>query len=55
MKTGVGSAACTMADGTIIAALVVANPMGDIVDPATGKIVAGVRKESGGGFRTSAP
>ena len=50
MKGGVGSAAMTMADGTIIAALVVANPMGDIVDPATGKIVAGVRKAQGGGF-----
>jgi L-aminopeptidase/D-esterase-like protein len=50
MKGGVGSAAMTTADGTIIAALVVANPMGDIVDPATGKIVAGVRKAQGGGF-----
>jgi len=50
MKSGVGSAATTTADGTIIAALVVANPLGDIVDPATGKIVAGVRKAQGGGF-----
>jgi L-aminopeptidase/D-esterase-like protein len=62
MKSGVGSAAITTADGTIIAALVVANPLGDIVDPATGKIVAGVRKAQGGGFedvrtlmRTGAP
>jgi L-aminopeptidase/D-esterase-like protein len=50
MKGGVGSAAMTTADGTIIAALVVANPLGDIVDPATGKIVAGVRKAQGSGF-----
>lgn len=50
MKGGVGSAAITTADGTIVAALVVANPLGDIVDPATGKIVAGVRKAQGGGF-----
>jgi L-aminopeptidase/D-esterase-like protein len=50
MKSGIGSAAMTTADGTIIAALVVANPLGDIVDPATGKIVAGVRKAQGGGF-----
>ena len=50
MKSGIGSAATTTADGTIIAALVVANPLGDIVDPATGKIVAGVRKVEGGGF-----
>src|SRR5215470_5596800 len=50
MKSGVGSAATMLADGTIVAALVVANPLGDIVDPATGKIVAGVRKAQGGGF-----
>jgi L-aminopeptidase/D-esterase-like protein len=50
MKSGVGSAAITMPDGLIIAALVVANPLGDIIDPATGKTVAGVRNASGGGF-----
>jgi L-aminopeptidase/D-esterase-like protein len=50
MKSGVGSAATTLSDGTIIAALVVANPLGDIIDPSTGKIVAGVRTAQGGGF-----
>lgn len=50
MKSGVGSAAVTMKDGTIVAALVVANPLGDIIDPANGKIVAGVRKLPNGGF-----
>ena len=50
MRSGVGSAAIATADGTIVAALVVANPLGDIVDPATGRIVAGVRKAQGGGF-----
>jgi L-aminopeptidase/D-esterase-like protein len=48
MKSGVGSAALVMPDGLIIAALVVVNPIGDIVDPATGKIVAGARAASGG-------
>ncbi len=48
MKGGVGSAAITTADGTIIAALVVLNALGDVVDPATGKIVAGVRKTQSG-------
>jgi L-aminopeptidase/D-esterase-like protein len=43
MKSGVGSAAIVMPDGLIIAALVVANPLGDVIDPATGNIVAGVR------------
>lgn len=50
MKSGVGSAALTLSDGTIVAALVVANPLGDIIDPSTGAIVAGVRKAQGSGF-----
>jgi L-aminopeptidase/D-esterase-like protein len=50
MKSGVGSAAIAMPDGLIIAALVVVNPLGDVVDPATGKIVAGVRAPGGTGF-----
>lgn len=49
-KGGVGSAAIRMPDGLIVAALVVLNPLGDVIDPATGKVVAGVRNASGGGF-----
>src|SRR3954470_2721169 len=62
MKSGVGSAALRMPDGLIIAALVIANPLGDVIHPATGKTVAGVRTPSGDGFadarilvRTGAP
>jgi L-aminopeptidase/D-esterase-like protein len=44
MKSGVGTASITMPDGLIVSALVVANPLGDIIDPATGTIVAGVRQ-----------
>jgi L-aminopeptidase/D-esterase-like protein len=36
MKSGVGSAAIQMPDGLIVAALVVVNPLGDVIDPATG-------------------
>jgi L-aminopeptidase/D-esterase-like protein len=50
MKSGVGSAAITTADGTIVAALVIANPLGDVIDPANGRTLAGVRKAQGGGF-----
>jgi L-aminopeptidase/D-esterase-like protein len=50
MKSGVGSAAVTMPDGLIVAALAIANPLGDVIDPATGKIVAGVRTAGGAGF-----
>ncbi len=47
MKSGVGSAAVTSPDGLIVAALVVANPLGDVIDPDTGKVVAGVRTADG--------
>src|SRR5207245_4339078 len=39
-----------MPDGLIVAALVVVNPLGDVIDPATGKVVAGVRTPDGRGF-----
>lgn len=47
MKGGIGSAAIRMPDGLIVAALVAVNSAGDIVDPATGRIIAGVRTEDG--------
>jgi L-aminopeptidase/D-esterase-like protein len=50
MKSGVGSAAVTMPDGLIVAALVVANPLGDVIDPDNGAVVAGVRTADGRGF-----
>jgi len=50
MKSGVGSASLKMPDGLIVAALVVLNPLGDVIDPASGKVVAGVRTPDGKGF-----
>jgi L-aminopeptidase/D-esterase-like protein len=50
MKSGVGTAAITLPDGLVVAALVAANPVGDVIDPDTGKVVAGVRTEDGKGF-----
>ena len=50
MRSGVGSAAIVMPDGLIVAALVVVNPLGDVIDPATGQVVAGVRTPDGRGF-----
>jgi L-aminopeptidase/D-esterase-like protein len=47
MKGGIGSAAIRMPDGLIVAALVAVNAAGDIIDPATGKVVAGVRTIDG--------
>ncbi len=50
MKGGVGSAAIRMDDGLIVAALVVSNGLGDVVDPATGRILAGARAADGRSF-----
>jgi len=47
MKGGVGTASITLPDGLTIAALVVVNAVGDVIDPATGQVVAGVRTEDG--------
>jgi L-aminopeptidase/D-esterase-like protein len=50
MKGGIGSAAIVMPDGLIVSALVAVNAMGDVIDPATGQIVAGVRTADGHSF-----
>ena len=50
MKAGIGTASITMPDGLIVAALVAVNAVGDIIDPATGQVVAGVRAEDGRGL-----
>ncbi len=50
MKGGVGSAATILPDGLIVAALVAVNAYGDVIDPNTGRTVAGVRTEDGTGF-----
>ncbi len=44
MKSGIGSASLTLGSGVVVAALVAVNALGDVIDPATGKIVAGARK-----------
>jgi L-aminopeptidase/D-esterase-like protein len=47
MKAGIGTASLAMPDGLVVAALVAVNAVGDVVDPATGQVVAGVRTEDG--------
>ncbi len=46
MKGGVGSYTVTLAGGVLVSALVAVNAVGDVRDPATGKIVAGARKDA---------
>jgi L-aminopeptidase/D-esterase-like protein len=50
MKGGIGSSAITLPDGLVVAALVAVNARGDIVDPGTGRIVAGMRTADGTGL-----
>ena len=50
MKGGIGSTAIRMPDGLIVAAIVAVNAVGDVIDPATGKVVAGVRTPDGKGL-----
>jgi L-aminopeptidase/D-esterase-like protein len=44
MKSGLGTAAVSLGGGLVVGALVAVNPLGDVVDPATGEILAGARK-----------
>jgi L-aminopeptidase/D-esterase-like protein len=50
MKSGLGSAALALPDGLVVAALVAVNAVGDVIDPATGRVVAGVRTPDGRGL-----
>ncbi len=43
MKAGVGSASIPIGGGVIVGALAIVNALGDVVDPATGQIIAGLR------------
>ena len=46
MKAGIGSYTVTLPGGVLVSALVAVNALGDVRDPATGKIVAGARKSA---------
>ena len=48
MKSGVGSFTVTLSGGVLVAALAAVNAVGDVRDPATGKIIAGARKTAAG-------
>ena len=50
MKGGVGTASITLDNGLTVAAIVVVNAVGDIIDPSTGSVIAGVRTADGRGL-----
>lgn len=43
MKSGIGTASADLGSGVVIGAIVAVNPLGDVIDPQTGLILAGVR------------
>jgi L-aminopeptidase/D-esterase-like protein len=47
MKSGIGASAISLPNGLIVAALMAVNAAGDVVDPNTGAVVAGVRTPDG--------
>jgi L-aminopeptidase/D-esterase-like protein len=52
MKSGLGSASIRIAaTGIVVGALVAVNSVGDVVNPQSGKVIAGARNENGQGFR----
>jgi len=51
MKSGVGTASMDIGGGVILGALVAVNAFGDVVDPQTGEILAGLRSGKVGPLR----
>lgn len=50
MKGGLGTAVIDVGSGVLVGALIVVNCFGDVVDPESGRILAGVRKLPDEGF-----
>jgi L-aminopeptidase/D-esterase-like protein len=50
MRGGIGTASVSLPGGLTVAVLVAVNSVGDVVDPTTGAVVAGVRTEDGQGL-----
>lgn len=51
MKSGIGSACLEISPGLLVGAIVAVNAFGDIIDPSSGKIIAGVRFPQTGEFQ----
>jgi L-aminopeptidase/D-esterase-like protein len=47
MKGGIGTYTVALPGGVLVSALVAVNALGDVRDPATGKIIAGARRSAG--------
>jgi len=49
-KSGLGTASRELDGGVVVAALMVVNAFGDVIDPRSGRVVAGPRNDAGDGF-----
>jgi len=47
MKGGIGSASIRLPNGLVVGAIVAVNAVGDVIDPSSGQVVAGVRTMDG--------
>src|SRR5215471_4088074 len=50
MKGGIGTSSIKLTNGLVVGAIVAVNCVGDVIDPKTGKIVAGARTADGKRF-----
>jgi L-aminopeptidase/D-esterase-like protein len=54
MKSGLGTASVRVGNtGIVVGAIVAVNAVGDVIDPRSGKIIAGARNAEGSGFMDS--
>ncbi|TSA55448.1 MAG: peptidase S58 family protein [Dehalococcoidia bacterium] len=53
-KSGLGTASEKICGNVIVGAIIAVNALGDIIDPNTGDIIAGLRRKDGKGFIRSA-
>ncbi|HSB02496.1 MAG TPA: P1 family peptidase [Anaerolineales bacterium] len=51
MKAGIGTASMDIGGGVVVGALVAVNGWGDVIDPQTGEIIAGLRSGKAGPLR----
>src|SRR5438876_433607 len=50
MKGGIGTSSIKLPNGLVVGAIIAVNCVGDVIDPKTGKIVAGARTSGGQAF-----
>jgi L-aminopeptidase/D-esterase-like protein len=55
MKSGIGTASMEIGAGVVVGAIVAVNAFGDVIDPATGQILAGARAADGDPLNVGKP